>query len=252
MSLSLRPLPGELRRIQAYSSHDYAMSLHIFSFGDAEQQPVWATMEDAEPLLKLLTAEKHSVSKESVEEFVKMCGPSYMQNLTPSRYFAERKLYESVCGTEGVELRLHQDRDHHNPCSRQGHCYMQGYRQHVFFVPAPLVIISRTSFFCLSDGSLQASSMGWARLGQCLFFCFDSFELCRRLPTCLLSAMRRCSGSLHQPFRHFGVCFLSFACSCMVRFVFSSCDALTGWLHCRFSLCACFGECFFCDGSQII
>lgn len=109
--LALRPPfeSGELRRIQAYSSHDYAMSLHIFSFGDAEQQPVWATMEDAEPLLKLLTAEKHSVSKESVEEFVKMCGPSYMQNLTPSRYFAERKLYESVCGTEGVELRLHQD-----------------------------------------------------------------------------------------------------------------------------------------------
>lgn len=98
---------GEIRRAQLYMSSDDMISLTVFTYGACGEEPVWATMEDAQPLLAQVTASQEShaaVSEENIADFVKECGSNYFRNLTPVRFLTERKLYESVRGTEGVDV----------------------------------------------------------------------------------------------------------------------------------------------------
>lgn len=96
---------GELRRAQVYSSSDNTLSLTIFTYGTATDEYQAATLDDAEALLSQLSSTaSDGFRDDTLFDFVSACSPSYLRNLSHRRYVRERKLFESVRGSEGADV----------------------------------------------------------------------------------------------------------------------------------------------------
>mmetsp|Transcript_27322 Transcript_27322/g.63685 ORF Transcript_27322/g.63685 Transcript_27322/m.63685 type:complete len:1051 (-) Transcript_27322:351-3503(-) len=128
MLRAVQPAEGfTLHRVKAFTSNDESLTLNIFTYAPAGEEPPQASRHDAERLINEAVGKRQHatslfdlvdskeedsvvlpISEEKLLRYVSLCQPNYVRNTTTHQFLVQRDLYLKVAGTEGVEVHVEQ------------------------------------------------------------------------------------------------------------------------------------------------